>query len=59
VADGMRPMLDDLARHGSAVRGQAGDEPEQLERDARRALRRLSAPRSRASLAAWAAVGVA
>jgi hypothetical protein len=40
VADGVRLMLDDLARNGSAVRGQRGDEPEQLERDARRALRR-------------------
>ena len=38
VADGVRPMLDDLARHWSAVRGQRGDEPDQLERDARRAL---------------------
>ena len=40
VADGVRLMLDDLARHGSAVRGQRGEEPDQLERDARRALRR-------------------
>jgi hypothetical protein len=40
VADRVRLMLDDLARHGPAVRGQRGDEPEQLERDARRALRR-------------------
>ena len=40
VADGMRLVLDDLARHGSAVRGQRGDERDQLERDARRALRR-------------------
>ena len=37
VADGVRLMLDDLARHGSAVRGQRGDERDQLERDARRA----------------------
>jgi hypothetical protein len=34
VADGVRLMLDDLARHGPAVRGQWGDEPEQLDRDA-------------------------
>jgi hypothetical protein len=33
-------MLDDLAWHGSAVRGQRGDERDQLDRDARRALRR-------------------
>ena len=33
VADGVRLMLDDLARHGSAVRGQRGDERDQLERD--------------------------
>jgi len=30
VADGMRLMLDDLARDGSTVRGQWGDEPDQL-----------------------------
>ena len=40
VADGVRLMLDDLARHGSAVRGQRGDERDQLERDVRRLLRR-------------------
>jgi hypothetical protein len=40
MADGVRLMFDDLARHGSAVRGERGDEPDQLERDARRALRR-------------------
>ena len=40
VADGVRLMLDDRARHGSAVRGQRGDEPDQLEGDARGALRR-------------------
>jgi hypothetical protein len=34
VADGVRLMLDNLARHKSAVRGQRGDEPDQLERDA-------------------------
>jgi hypothetical protein len=39
-ANGVRLMLDDLARHGFAVRGQRGDEPDQLKRDARRALRR-------------------
>ena len=44
MADGVRLMLDDLARHGSAVRGQRGDEPDQLERDARRALRRHRLP---------------
>lgn len=27
VADGVRLMLDDIARHGAAVRGQWGDEP--------------------------------
>ncbi len=32
VADGVRLMLDDLARHGSAVLGQRGDEGDQLER---------------------------
>jgi hypothetical protein len=42
VADGVRLMLDDLAWHGSAVRGQRGDEPDQLKRNARRALRRHS-----------------
>ena len=47
MADGVRLMLDDLARHGPAVRGQRDDQPEQPERDARRALCR---PRSRASL---------
>ena len=40
VADSVRLMLDDLARHRSAVRGQRGDERDQLERDARRTLRR-------------------
>ena len=40
MADGVRLMLDDLARHGSAVLGQRGDQPDQLQRDARRALRR-------------------
>ena|GEM_PF-2403831 len=40
VADGVRLMLDDLARHGSAVRGQRGDERDQLERDVRCAFRR-------------------
>jgi RNA polymerase sigma-70 factor (sigma-E family) len=44
MADGVRLMLDDLARHGSAVRGQRRDEPEQLERDTRRALRRHPLP---------------
>ena len=38
MADGVRLMLDDLARHGSAVRGQRGDERDQLERDVRRAV---------------------
>jgi hypothetical protein len=40
VADGVRLVLEDLARHRSAVRGQRGDERDQLERDARRALGR-------------------
>ena len=40
VADGLRLMLDDLARHASAVLGQRRDEPDQLEKDARGALRR-------------------
>jgi hypothetical protein len=40
----VRLMLDDLARHGPAVRGSRGDEPEQVERDARRALRRHPLP---------------
>ena len=40
MADGVRLMLDDLARHGSAVRGQRGDEGDQVERDVRRALGR-------------------
>lgn len=40
MADGVRLMLDDLARHGSAVRGQRGEEPDQFERDTGRALRR-------------------
>ncbi len=40
VADGVRLVLDDLARHRSPVRGQWGEEPDQLERDARRAVRR-------------------
>jgi len=40
VADGVRLMLDNLARHAPAVRGQRGDEPYQFERYARRALRR-------------------
>ena len=30
MADGVRLMLDDLARHGSPVRGQRGEEPDQL-----------------------------
>ena len=34
VTNRVRLMLDDLARHGSAVRGQRGDECDQLERDA-------------------------
>ena len=33
VADRVRLMLDDLARHGSPVSGQRGEEPDQLERD--------------------------
>ena len=37
-------MFDDLARHGSAVRRQRGNEPEQLKRDARRALCRHPLP---------------
>src|SRR5215218_3051825 len=57
VADGVRLMLDDLARHGSAVRGQRGDEPDQLEGDARRAPPASLCARSRASLAAWAPAG--
>ena len=40
MADGVCLMLDDLPRYGSAVRGQRGDEPDQLERDVRRTLRR-------------------
>lgn len=40
MADGVRLVLDDLARHGSAVRGQRGEEPDQFERDTGRALRR-------------------
>jgi hypothetical protein len=40
LLDGMRLMLDDLPRHGPAVRGQRAEELDQLERDARRALRR-------------------
>jgi hypothetical protein len=44
VADCVRLMLDDLARHRSAVRGEQGDEPDQLERDARRALRGTGMP---------------
>jgi hypothetical protein len=34
VAGGVRLMLDDLARHGSAVSGQRSDERDQLQRDA-------------------------
>jgi hypothetical protein len=40
VADGVRLMLDDLAGHGCPVRGQRGEEPDQVEGNARRALRR-------------------
>ena len=40
MANGVRLMLDDLARHGSPVRGQRGEEPDQFEGDARCALRR-------------------
>lgn len=39
MADGVRLMLDDLAGHTAAVRGQRGDERNQLERYARRTLR--------------------
>ena len=40
MADGMRLMLDDLARHLCPVRGKRGEESDQLERDAFGALRR-------------------
>ena len=39
VADGVRLMPGDLARHGPAVRGQRGDEPDQLDRDVNRRAR--------------------
>jgi hypothetical protein len=38
MANRVRLMLDDLARDGSAVRGQRRDKRDQLESDARRAL---------------------
>lgn len=44
MADGVRLMRDQLARHGSTVRGHRGHEPQQLEGDARRALRRHLLP---------------
>ena len=59
VADGVRLVLDDLARHGSAVRGQRGEQPDQLEGDARGALRRHRLARSRTPPAAWALAAVA
>ena len=59
VADCVRLMLDDLARHGSAVRGQRGDEPDQLEREPDALSAAIACARSRASLAAWAPAGVA
>jgi len=39
VADGVRLVLDDRAGDGPAVPGQRGEQPDQLERDARGALR--------------------
>jgi hypothetical protein len=59
VADGVRLMLDDLARHGSPVRGQRGEEPDQLERMPDALSAAILCARSRASLAAWAPAGVA
>ena len=59
VADGVRLMLDDLARHRSAVRGQRGDEPDQLDRMPDALSAAILCARSRASLAAWAPAGVA
>jgi hypothetical protein len=44
VADGVCLMLDDLTGHGPAIRWQRGDEPEQFEGDAGRALRRHPLP---------------
>jgi hypothetical protein len=40
VADGVRLMHDDLARHRSPVRGQRGEEPDQLQGNARGTLSR-------------------
>jgi hypothetical protein len=59
VADGVRLMLDDLARNGSAVRGQRGDEPDQLRGMPGALSAAIVCARSRASPAAWAPAGVA
>jgi len=59
VADGVRLMLHDRARHGSAVVGQRGDEPDQLEGTPEALSTAIVCARSRASLAVWAPAGVA
>jgi hypothetical protein len=59
VADGVRLMLDDLARHGSAVRGQRVTSPISSRGMPDALSAAILCARSRASLAAWAPAGVA
>ena len=59
VADGMRLMLDDLTRHGSAVRGSGVTSPNSSRGMPDALSAAILCPRSRASLAAWAPAGVA
>ena len=59
VADRVRLVLDDLARHGPPVRGQRGEQPDQLEGIPDALPAAISCARSRtaptASALAWAA----
>ena len=48
MADGVRLMLDDLARHEPAARGQRGDEARQLQGMPDALSAAISCPRSRA-----------
>ncbi len=59
VADGVRLMLHNRARHRSAICRQQGDEPDQLQGDARGALPATECARSHAPFVVWAPAGVA
>ena len=59
VADGVRLMLDDLARQGFPVRGQRGESPISSSGMPDALSAAILCARSRAALAAWAPAGVA